>query len=173
MRNSIVFLEQGAVLSAEVDATTARFQHCAQALFKHHPRGFQTVVEHNSKRQKAKLEVTILPSLEAEITLLADIRSSTAVATGAPPRKKKQKRVAGQAAAEAPEACLDLECCMLALVSVLLLHEQLVTVEDWFRGCSVPDNQGISKTEFGDPMFAVETLKVRKVPKTVRLGDSS
>lgn len=173
---SIEFLPQGTVLSAEVAAKQTNrntpFQQCAQALLKHCPRGrFQTTIYHSSKHQKAKLEMTILPSLVDKIPLLADIRSSTTTAstTAAQPSKKKQKKNTEEASAIS-KASLESECSILAVISVLLLHEELVTVKDWLGDLSSDDNR------LGDPErdleFTVETLQVRPSTHSARFRAS-
>lgn len=154
MPASIVFLEHGAVISAEVDAPqvdkNTPFQQCAHALMKYCPQGFQTKVEHSSKSQKAKMEVTVCASLVDEIPLLSDIRSST------PAHASKKRRKTGDATEKRDS--FDSQCSILALISVLLLHEQLVKVDGWLGDLSRPENR-FGNPELG-PMFAVETLQV-------------
>lgn len=163
MPASIEFLPHGSVLSAEVAATrtpqtkrSTPLQQCVQALLKHCPRRFETTVEHSSKQQKAKLEVTILPSLVGEIPLLADIRSSTTADTTGSQAGNKQKKKKVAVATVGSKASLESGCSILAVVSVLLLHEKLVTVGGWLGDLSVhPLGDNVR-----DLALAVDTLQV-------------
>lgn len=154
MPASIVFLEDGAVISAEVDSPSAHantpLRKCVNALLTYCPQGFHSKVERGNKSQGVIMEVTVCASLVDEIPLLSDIRSST--------QASKKRRETGDDSEK--RNSFDPPCSIVGLFSVLLLHEQLVTVDGWLGDSSHPE-KCLEDPMLEDPMLALETLQVR------------